>query len=308
MPEDNGFQRFVNTFTGGDDGWGVSTSGLVVFLVVLIVAVAMLIVNGVYFIKVYDGSNDEDLNNYWSRGGALTLAIVNFFFAVLLFIEFYFILRIILNKNTKDDSSCIKNIGADIDPITGLPNPKLTKVLEQANLAYATANPRKSGYVEGIPRAGVLENGIYISPDYLTTAEGYNTLRKTVKDERDKYALYDTISNTKESDTVDNLLLNYDRVKDNYSIDTSITAPFVRKRLDLLRRDADTATYKRELLNTNPPFDPTKHYERDTEYNIRKLDDQLNLLKETPSYINSKVFNPAPSGRTPYSDLLRRVK
>jgi hypothetical protein len=172
----NGFQKFVQTFTGGEDGWGISTTGLVVFLIVLMISVVMLIVNGVYFIKVYDSSNDEDLNNYWSRGGALTLAIFNFLFAALLFIEFIIILRIILTRNSLNDPTCLRAIGGNVDPISGLPKPDnpLDRALKQANLAYTTANPSKTGYVEGVSSSGALDSGLYINGKYLVPGNDVN--------------------------------------------------------------------------------------------------------------------------------------
>ena len=95
MAEDNGLVNFFKKASGYKAAEGISTTALVIFLIVLLVSTIMLVVNGVYFIKVFNGSTDEDINQYWSRGGSLALAIFNIFFAILLFIEFIIILSII---------------------------------------------------------------------------------------------------------------------------------------------------------------------------------------------------------------------
>jgi hypothetical protein len=165
--------KFTNALTGGKDGngWGVSTTGLVVFLVVLMVAVIMLIVNAVYFFQVYNGASDADMNLYWSRSGALTLAIFNVVFAVLLGIEFFIVLKILLTRSQINDSSCIKAIGGAIDPETGLPNAALAKILDGKDLAYASADMDKQGYVTGINKPGKLGIGEFIDSSYFNDNE-----------------------------------------------------------------------------------------------------------------------------------------
>jgi hypothetical protein len=175
MDSSSGLSNFAKKLTGYDDGWGVPTTGLVIFVVVLLVATVMLIVNGIYFIKVYDGSTDEDLNNYWSRGGALTLAIVNIVISALLFIEFIIILSVLLKKNKLDDPTCLKAIGGNVDKNTGLPTKNLEKVLKEANLAFTTGNPNKTGYIEGVPGSGPLQSGsLYIDRTYLSPENNLN--------------------------------------------------------------------------------------------------------------------------------------
>jgi hypothetical protein len=266
MSDNNSLGKFVKKFSGYDaiNKWGISTSALVVFLMVLLVSTIMLIVNGIYFIKVFNGSTDEDINNYWSRGGSLTLAIFNIFFAILLFVEFLIILTIILRRNSYDDPACLKGL-TEIDTISGLPtSKKVNEKLAEANIAYASANPEKTGYVRGLAGKGAIDtNGLYIGSDYLTTEEGYETLRQNVKDERDKYILYDTISNMTNLNQVG-------AVRDRNEISLEIMNP-LNEKVRTVRSGSDIDTYKTSLLDTNPPFDPTKHYERDTRYNIRKF-------------------------------------
>ena len=175
--------KFTNALTGGKngDGWGVSTSGLVVFLIILMIAVIMLIVNAVYFFQVYNGASDADMNLYWSRSGALTLAIFNVIFAVLLGFEFFIVLKILLTRSQINDPSCIKAIGGAIDPITGLPNPALASILDGKDLAYASADTDKSGYVTGIEKAGVLDKGgRFIGSKDLVPITDYTTARGTL--------------------------------------------------------------------------------------------------------------------------------
>lgn len=165
--------KFTNALTGGKngDGWGVSTTGLVVFLVILMIAVIMLIVNAVYFFQVYNGASDADMNTYWSRSGAMWLAIANVIFAVLLGIEFFIVLKILLTRSQINDPSCIKAIGGAIDPKTGLPNDDLASILDGKNLAYASADPDRAGYVTGINKAGKLGIGEFIDSSFFTEPE-----------------------------------------------------------------------------------------------------------------------------------------
>jgi hypothetical protein len=177
--KDNWASKLANSVTGGKDGegWGVSTSGLVVFLIVLMVSVIMLIVNAVYFFQVYNGSTVDDIDQYWSRGGALTLAIVNIVFGVLLGIEFFIVLKILLTRSQINDPTCISAIGGAIDPRTGLPNENLAMILDGKDLAYASSNPNRSGYVSGIKDAGALDtSGLYIGGDNLISETRYRDI------------------------------------------------------------------------------------------------------------------------------------
>jgi hypothetical protein len=181
MADKNILSKFADVATGGKDGegWGISTSGLVVFLIVLMLSVIMLIVNAVYFFQVYNGSTVEDLDLYWSRGGALTLAIVNVVFAALLGIEFFIVLKILLIRNQVNDPSCIKAIGGAIDPVTGLPNENLAMILDGKDLAYASANPNRSGYVPGVKEPGILDaNGVYIGRDNIVSETEYGNITR----------------------------------------------------------------------------------------------------------------------------------
>jgi hypothetical protein len=173
---ESGLTKFAKILTGGEkqDGWGVSTSGLVIFLFILIVATAMLIVNGVYFFKVYNGSTDEDMNNYWSRGGSLALAIINVVFAVLLGIEFFIILKILITRSEITDPSCIKAIGGAIGP-DGLPNATLSEILSEKDLAFASGNPDLSGYVTGVKPGRIPSDGVYIGSEKLKTSDQVTT-------------------------------------------------------------------------------------------------------------------------------------
>lgn len=310
---DSGLTKFAKKLTGYGDGynggWGIPTSGLVVFLVVLLIATVMLIVNGIYFIKVYDGSTDEDLNSYWSRGGALLLAVVNIIIASLLFIEFIIILRVLINRNSFDDPECLKNI-TSINPVSGLPKDEVIKKFKEANIAIATADRTKTGYVAGIDRAGALdENGLYIGPDYLTNETGYNTFRKEIKDERDTYALYDAISNA--TDVAD--LRRVDTTKNFYDISDNLTNPIYNK-ANTIPVGSDIDAYKRALLILNPPFKRDTNYEKDTRYKLEKLSDQYQVLSENPNTIplvstdalENNVFNPVPNNKPPFYDLRRR--
>jgi hypothetical protein len=100
-------------------------------------------------------------------------------------------------------------------------------------------------------------------------------------------------------------------VRDRNEISPEIMNP-LNEKVRTVTSGSDIDTYKTSLLDTNPPFDPTKHYERDTRYNIRKYEDQFNLLPKNPTpFIKSNIFqnnifNPAPNGKIPYSELRRR--
>jgi len=174
--------KLVNSLTGGKngEGWGVSTTGLVVFLIILMIAVIMLIVNAVYFFQVYNGASDADMNLYWSRSGALTLAIFNVVFAVLLGIEFFIVLKILLTRNQINDPSCIKSIGGAIGD-DGLPNAALASILDGKDLAYASSDQSRSGYVQGINRAGRLDkDGKFIGSEYFTGTTGTPPVPTTI--------------------------------------------------------------------------------------------------------------------------------
>jgi hypothetical protein len=316
MPDSKGFTDFVKNISGAKDGWGVSTSGLVLFLVVLMISVIMLIVNGIYFVKVFDGSNDEDLNNYWSRGGALTLAIFNFVFAALLFIEFIIVINVLIKKNTNfDEAVCLKSIGGSIDKTSGLPNGNLATALSDANLAYTTADKTKLGYVTGVANKGSLPtSGLYIGPDYLTNEDGFNARKSEIKDDIDKYALYNVIANTRDDQTVADLLRNYTQTVTEYNVSPTIVQQITNKRGELINdRVTDTAGFKNGLLATNPPFDPAKNYGKDAEYNIRRLTEQERLFGEPYPLVPSdklanNVFNPVSKSGQVFTDLYRRSR
>jgi hypothetical protein len=149
--------------TGGDNAWGMSKTGLVVFMIVLMIAVVMLIVNAVYFFQVYNGASDQDIEIYWSRPGALALAIFNVIFAVLLGILFFFVLRNLIGKD-KPGVSCIQDFNAILDSESGLPTGKFAEILEERDLAFASANAERDGYVAGIDKAGPIDTkGAFIS-------------------------------------------------------------------------------------------------------------------------------------------------
>jgi hypothetical protein len=312
---DSGLTKFAKKLTGYDDGWGIPTSGLVVFLVVLLIATVMLVVNGVYFIKVYDGSTDQDLNNYWSRGGALALAIFNIIFSILLFIEFVIILSVLVKKNSLNDPECLKAI-TKVDPVSGLPDPKVVDKIIEAKLAIATADRTKTGYVTGISGPGPLsKDGLYAGPEYLTTKTEYNELRDSLLDKRDKYALYDIIS--KFGNTPNDINVRANEYARENSVPPYIFNPLINKTRELYTaaggREPEITSYRAGLLDTNPPFDPDGKYGKDSNYNYRKLDDQLRLLSENPNPIVSEnilktnILNPVPLGRTPFYDLRRRT-
>ena len=318
MPDSKGFTDFVKNISGAKDGWGVSTSGLVLFLVVLMISVIMLIVNGIYFVKVFDGSNDEDLNNYWSRGGALTLAIFNFVFAALLFIEFIIVINVLIKKNsTFDETVCLKAIGGSIDKTSGLPKEggNLANALSDANLAYTTADKTKLGYVTGVANKGSLPtSGLYIGPDYLTNEAGFNARKSEIKDDIDKYALYNVIANTADDQTVVDLFRNYNQTVRDYGVNPTIVEQIRTKREELIRDGVrDTAGFKRGLLDTNPPFDPAKNYGKDTDYNVRRLIEQERLFGEPYPLVPSdklanNVFNPVSKSGQVFTDLYRRSR
>jgi hypothetical protein len=138
---------------------GLSIGGLWIFALVLIASVTMLIINAVYFFKVYN-DYDDSLNEFWSRTGALLLAIFNVFFAVLLFIVFYNVGASLIKKQIPaNDATCLKTLNLDIEPDSGLPNPKFAGILEANGIAFASTDTRKTGYRSGITGPGPLPEG-----------------------------------------------------------------------------------------------------------------------------------------------------
>ena len=137
---------------------GLSVGGLWIFALVLVASVTMLIINAVYFFKVYN-DYDDSLNEFWSRTGALLLAIFNVFFAVLLFIVFYNVGASLIKKQIPaDDATCITTLGGVLDK-DGRPNEKFNTYLKKLGLKVGVTDPSSSSY-NGVSDPGSMPPGV----------------------------------------------------------------------------------------------------------------------------------------------------